>query len=62
MSLESLGIDLNVEETGNSYDENAILKLQHLRAKSPIKVIKDDSGIEFFLQDMQGKMQQTSKI
>ncbi len=46
VSLESLGIDLNVEETGNSYEENAILKLQHLIAKSPIPVITDDSGIE----------------
>ncbi len=46
VSLNSYGISLNVEETGVTYEENAIIKLKYLIQKSSIPVITDDSGLE----------------
>lgn len=47
-SPQDLGLDISVEETGNTFEENAVLKLNaHLDAMNnpDITVIADDSGI-----------------
>jgi len=44
--LSYLEIDLDVNENGLSYEENALIKLKYLKNKSPFPVITDDSGLE----------------
>ncbi len=41
-----LGIDLDVEETGSSFEENAILKANAVMRASGLPAIADDSGLE----------------
>ncbi len=41
-----LGIDLSVEETGDSYEENAALKAQAFAEASSLVTLADDSGLE----------------
>ena len=44
--LSDLKLTLDVDETGLTYEENALLKLNYLKDKSPIPIITDDSGLE----------------
>jgi len=44
--LNYLGLHLDVNEDGSSYEENALIKLKYLKDKSPFPVITDDSGLE----------------
>jgi XTP/dITP diphosphohydrolase len=41
-----LGLDLEVEESGNTYAENAILKGQAFAHRSRLLTLADDSGLE----------------
>ncbi|MBQ4254519.1 MAG: RdgB/HAM1 family non-canonical purine NTP pyrophosphatase [Bacilli bacterium] len=45
---EDLGLDIDVEENGSTYRENAIIKANYLSGKTSLPVIADDSGIEVF--------------
>lgn len=44
-SLKEEGIDLDVEETGNTFAENALIKARYVALKTSKIVISDDSGI-----------------
>lgn len=46
LSLADLMVDLEVEETGNSFEENAILKAKNYAAASGYLTLADDSGLE----------------
>src|SRR5690554_6775235 len=45
-SMKEVGIDLDVEETGQSFEENAILKARALGKVTKEIVLADDSGLE----------------
>lgn len=45
VSLEDEGIEGDVEETGATYEENAILKAEYFGMKANLPTIADDSGI-----------------
>ncbi len=46
ISLQDLGIDYDVEETGTTFEENAILKAKKYCALSGLLTLADDSGLE----------------
>ncbi len=46
VSLTDVGIDLDVEETGKTYQENAELKAKTYAEKSGLPAISDDGGLE----------------
>jgi XTP/dITP diphosphohydrolase len=46
LSLEDVGVDIEVEETGDTFAENAILKAEQYHAASGELTLADDSGIE----------------
>ena len=46
LPLSELGINLDVEETGSTYEENALIKLNFLKGECNFPIITDDSGIE----------------
>lgn len=46
VSLSDVGISLNVEETGSTFDENAILKAKTYADLSGLPAIADDGGFE----------------
>lgn len=46
-SLKDLNIELNVEETGSTFEENSLIKARYVAKLLPEKiVIADDSGLE----------------
>ena len=45
LSLNSLGISQQVEETGFSFQENAIIKATEYYSQSNIPTLSDDSGL-----------------
>ena len=45
VSLDDEGIEGDVEETGETYEENAILKAEHFGKKAGLMTLSDDSGI-----------------
>ncbi|MBQ6174196.1 MAG: RdgB/HAM1 family non-canonical purine NTP pyrophosphatase [Clostridia bacterium] len=45
-SQSEKGIDLEVEETGTTFEENALLKAGAVRERAGCPVISDDSGLE----------------
>ena len=45
-SISDLNLNIEVEETGSTYEENAYLKAKKLAELVPFPVISDDSGIE----------------
>ena len=46
LSLEDVGIDREVEETGETFEENASLKAEYYRDLSGLLTLADDSGLE----------------
>jgi XTP/dITP diphosphohydrolase len=46
VSLKDVGIGDNVEETGSTFEENAILKATYYSQKSGLPTIADDGGFE----------------
>lgn len=45
ISLDDVGIDYSVEETGTTFEENAILKAQSYAEASGMLTLADDSGL-----------------
>ncbi|MFQ5341154.1 MAG: non-canonical purine NTP pyrophosphatase, partial [Anaerolineae bacterium] len=45
------GIDLNVEESGSSFEENAVLKARAFARVSRLPTLADDSGLEVMALD-----------
>lgn len=46
VSPKQIGIEADIEETGNSYQENALLKAQFYHQQSGLPTLTDDSGLE----------------
>ncbi len=46
VSLKDVGITINVEETGKTFEENAILKAMYYAKLSGLPTIADDGGFE----------------
>lgn len=46
VSQKEAGYDIEVEETGTTFEENATLKAEAIYEKSKMPVIADDSGLE----------------
>lgn len=53
LSPKELGIDIEIEESGNSYLENALIKARDFAKASGLPVLADDSGLEVDLLDGQ---------
>ena len=53
LSPKDLGIDIDIEESGNSYLENALVKARAFAKASGLPVLADDSGLEVDLLDGQ---------
>ncbi|MBS1252015.1 MAG: dITP/XTP pyrophosphatase [Anaerolineales bacterium] len=45
------GLDLEVEETGDSFEENAVLKARAFKTASGLPALADDSGLEVMALD-----------
>lgn len=52
LSLKDINLDVEIEETGTTFEENALLKARYLKDKYK-RIIADDSGIEIFALDNQ---------
>lgn len=46
LSPQDLGLDIQIEETGATYAENALLKAERFAAQSGLWSLADDSGLE----------------
>ena len=46
LSLSDVGIDVDVEETGQTFEDNAVLKAETYRDLSGMLTLADDSGLE----------------
>lgn len=46
LSLKDIGIAIEVEETGTTFAENALLKAEAVAKRTDLPVMSDDSGIE----------------
>jgi XTP/dITP diphosphohydrolase len=51
LGLTDLGIAVEIEETGNSFAENARLKARGYSKETALPVLADDSGLEVFALD-----------
>ncbi len=45
MSQSEIGVDIDVEETGDTFEENAFLKARALKPYTDCAIIADDSGL-----------------
>jgi XTP/dITP diphosphohydrolase len=48
ISLQQAGIDIEVDETGSTFIDNALLKAREVAKLTDMAVISDDSGLEVF--------------
>jgi XTP/dITP diphosphohydrolase len=46
VSMSQIGITIDVEETGSTFEENALIKAESIRRLSGEMVLADDSGLE----------------
>lgn len=51
LSQQEVGADVDVEETGTTYEENALLKARAVREYTDKYIIADDSGLEVDVLD-----------
>ncbi|MBO7288475.1 MAG: XTP/dITP diphosphatase [Clostridia bacterium] len=51
LSQQEVGADIDVEETGTTYEENALLKARAVRKYTNKYIIADDSGLEVDVLD-----------
>lgn len=51
-SLKDKGIDIEVEEDGNTFEENAIKKAKEIADASGMITVSDDSGLEVYALDL----------
>ncbi len=55
LSLKEAGIDIEIEETGNSFEENSFIKAMTIHKMTGEMVVADDSGLEIdFLNSAPG--------
>lgn len=45
-SLSDLNVNINVEENGTNYAQNALIKAQAIRQYTSLPILSDDSGLE----------------
>lgn len=48
ISMQQAGIDIEVEETGDTFADNALIKAREVAKLTNMTVISDDSGLEVF--------------
>ncbi len=46
LTMKDLGIKIDVEENGKTYEENAFIKAKALRPYTDLPIVADDSGLE----------------
>lgn len=46
LSLKDIGVEIEIEETGKTYEENAMIKAMCVAKLTNVLVIADDSGLE----------------
>ncbi|MCX5775254.1 MAG: RdgB/HAM1 family non-canonical purine NTP pyrophosphatase, partial [Firmicutes bacterium] len=51
LSLKDIGVEIDVEETGKTFRQNALIKAKAVAALTPLPVMADDSGLEVFALD-----------
>lgn len=51
VSMKEAGIDIDIEENGHSFEENAIIKAKAVMAQAGCLVLADDSGLEVDYMD-----------
>jgi XTP/dITP diphosphohydrolase len=49
ISMQQSGIEVEVEETGETFIDNALLKAREIAKLTDLAVISDDSGLEVFI-------------
>lgn len=57
VSMKEAGIELEIEENGNTYEENALIKARAVAAVSGDTVLADDSGLEIDYLDKEPGVQ-----
>lgn len=45
-SIVDLGLNCDVEETGDTFEENALIKANHVKSQTNLAVLADDSGLQ----------------
>lgn len=53
LSMKEAGIDIEIEENGNTFQENALIKARAIHARCQELVLADDSGLEVDYMDKQ---------
>ena len=45
-SVKDFGLDVDVEENGENFEQNVLIKANYIKEKTDLAVIADDSGLE----------------